>query len=337
MSKRKKFVQIFQLPPAMVPYVELLVTEQEMELVVGLEGQGLTLEQVAEKMRISGEEASVLLKRAFQRDLVRREARDGVATYLPGTFYANLDYWTTVETGTWRRLPAPARKAVGEWQVQEFIKLWMPAIEQVTRDPEAWVRMKNRDILLLEEAMELVEAAGHICLLPCACQTTLAPDGPVIEGSIRVGERARLTLEQGQGRSLSVPEAKAHLLALDRIGLVHTGLRGWQVHDPGLEWMSHGNCHPSYSFPFIAGAQLGLEKVYPRVHYLAEFDWDKCTHCGVCIGRCLFGALYHDGATLNLPGEVKRQVMFDPENCWGCGLCANTCPEGAIRMEALGS
>jgi ferredoxin len=336
MRKRlEKFIEVFQLPPAMVPHVDLVATDQEMELVVGLEDQDLTPEQVAEKMRISGEEAGALLRRAFKRDLVKRETRDGATTYSPGTFYANLDYWTTVETGTWRRLPAPARKAVGEWQVLEFIKLWMPAIEQVTRDPGAWVRMKNRDILLLEEAMELVEAAEHTCLLPCACQTTLMPDSPVVEGSIRVGERARLTLEQGQGRSLSVEEAKAHLLALDRMGLVHTGLRGWRMHDPGLEWMSHGNCHPAYSFPFIAGARLGLEKVYPRVHYLAELDWDRCTHCGVCIGRCPFGALYHDGATVTLHGERIRQVVFEPENCWGCGLCANTCPEEAIRMEGI--
>ncbi len=157
----------------------------------------------------------------------------------------------------------------------------------------------------------------------------------MIEGSMRVGERARLTLERGQGRRLTVEEAKAHLIALDRMGIIHTGPHNWKENDPDLEWISHGNCHPSYSFPFIAGMRLGLDKLYPRSHYIAEVDWQTCTHCGTCIGRCPFNAFYTDGAEISLHGETLRQVHYDPELCWGCGLCANTCPQAAIEMLPL--
>lgn len=152
---------------------------------------------------------------------------------------------------------------------------------------------------------------------------------------MRVGERARQTLERGQGRRLAVAEARAHLVALDRMGLVHTGPHAWRKHDPGLEWISHGNCGPSYSYIFIAGVRLGLEKVYPRAHYAAVVDWSRCTHCAVCTGRCPFGALYQDGTTVPIHGQAVRQVQLDPRACWGCGLCATTCPEAAIQMRPL--
>jgi ferredoxin len=335
MTKLDAFVRIFQLPPAMQPYLNLIVTEQEIDLVLGLEEGPLTIEEIAEMLRIHQDEADQLVRNAYRRDIINQVFEGEQARYTPSQFYANLDYLSAYETGTWRGLPETVRSEVAEWQVLEFIQMWKPAIEKIARDPDAWVQIKNRDVLLLEQALEMVEASEHICLLPCQCKTTLFPDSPFIEGSMRLGKRARLTLEKGQGRSLTAEEAKAHLLNLDRMGLIHTGPRQWREHDPKLEWVSHGNCHPSYSFPFLAGQRLGLEKIYPRAYYTAAIDWDKCTHCGICIGRCPFGAFYQDGSEIRSHGERLRQVIYKDDRCWGCGLCVNTCPEAAIEMKSL--
>jgi ferredoxin len=316
-------------------YLNLIVTEQEIDLVIELEGTPLTIEEIAEMLRISQEEADYLVREAYKRDVINLVSEGGQARYAPGQFYANLDYLSAYESGTWRRLPGKVRSEVAEWQLLEFIELWKPAIEKIARDPDTWVQIKNRDVLLLEQALEMVEASEYICLLPCQCKTTLFPDSPLIEGSMRLGERARLTLEKGQGRGLTVDEAKTHLINLDRMGLTHTGPRQWQEHDPGLEWVSHGNCHPSYSFPFLAGGRLGLEKIYPRAYYSAAIDWDKCTHCGICIQRCPFSAFYHDGTEIRNHGERHRQVVYDNDRCWGCGLCVDACPESAIEMKSL--
>lgn len=335
MTDVETFIRIFQLPATMRPYLNLIVTEQEIDLVVGLAQQPLTGEEIAEMIRIPQDEADHLVRDAFKRDIIKRVFEDHQARYAPGQFYANLDYLSAYETGTWRRVPENVRSETAEWQLQKFIEMWKPAIEAVAQDPDTWVNIKNRDVLLLEQALEMVEASEYICLLPCQCKTTLCTPSPVIEGSMRLGERARLTLEQGQGRSLTVEAAKAHLLYLDRMGLIHTGPRQWRKHDPKLEWVSHGNCHPNYSFPFIAGQRLGLHKIYPRAYYSAAIDWDQCTHCGLCIGRCPFGAFYQDGTHIHMHGETMRQVIYDDDNCWGCGLCVNACPESAIKMRTL--
>lgn len=334
-SLKEDFVRVFGVPPAMEPYVDLVADADEMELVVALDDRAMTLEEVAEVMRLSQPEAAELLRKALRREIVNQQGTAGASTYSRADFYLRLDILSSYETPAWSSLPPWRRRAVSEWQIAEWIQRWAPELERIIRDPDDYVRMKNRDILLLDEAIELVEAAEYICALRCPCITTLLPGSPVVEGSVRLGERARLTLERGQGRSLSTEEAKSHLIALDRAGLVHTGPRFWRQHDPQLEWVSHGNCHPSYSFPMRAGLRLGLAKQYPRAHHVGRFDWDACTHCGLCIGRCPFGALSRADTPYRTHGVLQKHIRFDPDHCWGCGLCANTCPEEAITMEGL--
>lgn len=333
MGLREDFIRAFDVPPTMQPYVDLVAEQPEMELVVGLGDQALTVDEVAEIMDMSSEEANRLLEKAMVREIVYRRQHEDATTYKVTGFYLRLDILTSYEGESWASLPGWVRNGVSEWQISEWIQLWTPKLRKIIDDPDCYVRMKNRDVLLLEESLEIVEAAQYICALPCPCITTLLPGSPVVEGSVRVGERARATLERGQGRMLSTEEAKAHIIALDRAGLVHTGPRSWREHDPDMEWISHGNCHPSYSFPFRAGLRLGLAKEYPRAHHLAVIDRDTCTHCGTCIGRCPFGALYRDDTPYRVHGVVAKQMKLDKERCWGCGLCANTCPEDAIMME----
>lgn len=336
MSKNDQFIKIFELPPAMHPYIDLIATAQEIDLVVGLGSQALNVREISEMMQVSKDEAGHIVKNAYKRDLLKQVVQGEQLRYGPGKFYANLDYLSAYDTGTWLRLPGNVKKEVGQWQIDEFIKMWKPAIMDVVKNPDTWTPIKNRDVLLLEQVLEMVDVSEHICLLPCQCKTTLCPGSPVIEGSMRLGERARSTLEKGQGISLTVEKAKTHLINLDRMGLVHTGPRQWRKNDPGLEWVSHGNCHPSYSFPFLAGSRMGLEKKYPRAYYAAEIEWDQCSHCGLCVARCPFGAFYQDGKQIRVDGQVFRQVSYDENLCWGCGLCANSCPEKAIKMTPLG-
>lgn len=89
---------------------------------------------------------------------------------------------------------------------------------------------------------------------------------------------------------------------------------------------------------------------------LAKVDYDKCTHCMVCVEKCPTKAIQGDllsrkkaniveegciGCTIcakNCPvsaieGELKKAHKVDPDKCIGCGVCATKCPKKTIEMK----
>lgn len=64
-----------------------------------------------------------------------------------------------------------------------------------------------------------------------------------------------------------------------------------------------------------------LQKVYQR---LPEWDFDKCTKCGVCGLVCMTKAI------VSIKG---RHPIFIPEQCNGCGACFIKCSEKAISWS----
>lgn len=329
MSLLERFAEIFEMPPAMLPYAHFVVDDREMELVVGLDGQAMTVAQVAEMMRIPPEETEALLTRAYHRDVVEKETEDGVTTYRAGTFYRRLDPLAMYEN--WGDVPAEARNAVIEWQLEEFINLWLPVVEEIKKDPDAYYKIPNRDVLLLDEALEMVEAATEHVVVPCDCRSIVMACKRPVETCIRLDEGARLTLEHGQGRRITKEKCKKIVINADKKGLMHTGRKAWREH----ELFGFCNCCACDCYPIRAGMALRMHKQWPRSHYVAAPDWSACVHCGACVKRCHFGAFHHDGSTVEINGKTRQRVQFEPAKCWGCGLCRNTCVWGAIVMEGL--
>lgn len=324
MNRIEEFARIFKLPPAMVPYVDFVVTRQEMDLILWLGDGKASVGQIADMMETSLEEAEGFLERAYHRHVVGREATDdGELRYSSGTFYERLNPLAMYEQ--WGAVPAEVREAVIEWDLDAFLKLWEPAIRQIQADPDAAVVIPNRDVVLLEEALEMVEAAEVHVVVPCDCRSIIKACDRPVENCVRLDKGALATLEHGMGRRVSRQECKRIVVEADRAGLMHTGDQAWW--ENGLYGFC--SCCACDCFPIRAAERVGLERAWPRRHHTAVRDLDACVHCGMCVERCHFGAFHLE----HVEGQGAAVVAFDAERCWGCGICATACLESAIEMD----
>ena len=68
----------------------------------------------------------------------------------------------------------------------------------------------------------------------------------------------------------------------------------------------------------------GLKYGLSKAEYICAVDYEKCTGCGECLGRCHFNSLKYE-ATIDKPN-------IDHFSCFGCGLCMTACSRNAINL-----
>lgn len=340
MTEIEKFNALFQVPPAMKPYIELVVEPREIALILAMDGETLDVSQVAGRMGLPLEETRIFLHRAYERHVVTKVVGDRKVGYVfdyvddtdreirfaPARFYDRLDPVTMDEN--WSDIPDEVRKQISAWWLAEYVEKVRPIVEKIKEDPDAYFQIKQKDFLLLEEALEQVDAAKFHVVLNCDCRSSELSCGHMREGCIRFDDGARYTIERGLGRVVTQEECKAIVIDTDRDGLMHIGAKKWR--EQGL--FGFCNCCACCCFPLRASKMLHSEKKYPRSHFLAARNEKMCNHCGLCVKRCPFEAFHHDGCKIGIRGKMRSRVAFDPDKCFGCGLCATACPNGAIEM-----
>ena len=97
--------------------------------------------------------------------------------YTHATFSERLDPLSMYEN--WRDVPDDARAAVVYWQFEEFVKTWQAEVEALLADPDKPASIPNRDVLLLDEALAMVDTAVRFVVVPRHCRfIVMACDRP---------------------------------------------------------------------------------------------------------------------------------------------------------------
>ncbi len=329
MSLFNEFLERFDVWPVVRPYIHLIVDEDEIALVVAMAGEELTVDEVAARLSLPVDQAAALLQRAYSRCVVNKSVDDGMTRYAAADLYARLDHFAKFEN--WEDIPTDDRRAITRRYLDAFIDRHRANIERKMQGLAAPNALPNDTVLLLPEVEAMIDAATDIIVQPCDCRRLGQNCQRPVETCLWFDEGARKALDRGHGRRLTRDEAKKLVRRADMKGLMHTGDSEWQSR--GLHAVC--NCCACDCFPFRAAQELGAKGVWPKSHYVAVHDLERCTHCGACVRRCHFAAFTHGEATITVKGVEHREVLFDPQLCWGCGLCANTCPFEAITMQPL--
>jgi ferredoxin len=327
MTLFEEFIQVFDVWEEVRPYLHLMVDEEEMQLIVAMQGRAVVVQEATDLLGVDRAQAAGLLRRAYARHVVDKGKKEDAPTYVPGSLYHRLDHFAKHEN--WDDIPAEDRKRIDRRFLDEFIARHRANVEHKMQGREPDAAVPNDDVLLLHEVEEMVDAAQHIVVEPCDCRRLGQHCDRPVETCIWFDAAALSALDRGHGRRLTRDEALELIHWTDKKGLMHTGDAAWRAH--GLSHLC--NCCACDCYPFRAARELGSKGVWPRSRYVAAHDVARCNLCGACVQRCHFDAFYHDGTVVKIDGKAKENVVYDPDRCWGCGLCANTCPSDAIVMR----
>lgn len=172
------------------------------------------------------------------------------------------------------------------------------------------------------DARRLVAETAAIQLLPCTCRMTYQRCSKPLETCLILGTYAEEYRARGVGRAVTPSEAGRILEVADGEGLVHL-----VVNKPGDRPFALCSCCSCCCHDLRALFKYGRTSWVRKAPWIARTDPDRCTACGTCTGRCVFGARnIKDGA-----------LVLQEDKCYGCGLCVTTCPQEAITLAARAS
>jgi len=316
-AELREFVRLFEVPEVALPYLERMVSPEEVRLVLASATSALTAESAGQALGVSAGEAATVLDSAFRRAVLDRGELDGQLVYRPTSFYTRLDIFATFDSD-WDDFPIEAREVLDGWMLDEYVEKVRPNVERLKARLPAEGSPGNDSIPLLGELDAIVDSATTIAVFPCDCRRLGQRCQRPVETCVQFDGVAEKKLARGYGRQLTAKEAKQLLARADRKGLMHTtDLRpGEDGHVPIC------NCCADDCYVFRAAERLDSKGVWPRSRYVATHNAESCQMCGACVMRCHFGAFHHDETTVERAGLQVRNVAFDPPyaGAAGCAL-----------------
>jgi NAD-dependent dihydropyrimidine dehydrogenase PreA subunit len=173
-------------------------------------------------------------------------------------------------------------------------------------------------VLPTQQMNELLRNSRSFALADCACRAKHKRCNNPLEVCFYTNDVADKKVGQGAARHVSMEEATEVLKLANEYGLVHLTIYNPEQHVYALCSCCECCCH---DIAFMK--TLGRPDLVAHADYIAVVDKNRCTQCGICTERCVFGAWV-----------IKDdEVIYDNKKCYGCGLCVTKCPDNAIKME----
>ncbi len=195
------------------------------------------------------------------------------------------------------------------------------------RKTEKMKEIHYGQVVPLEDVAEIMKVAGQVVRLPCVCRKTLTgrdeavcyalAASPASLGLADLTDLGPEGLDVGGEVEWVAPEAAlAEMAALEERGSIHTV---WTFITPFVGAICNCDSEGCLALNFT---RRGFP-LYLSGEWKAEVDRDRCTGCGACLERCLFGALERDRDTVGVKDGL----------CHGCGICRRACNRRALWLR----
>jgi Pyruvate/2-oxoacid:ferredoxin oxidoreductase delta subunit len=313
--------------PAFVEFLKLIYTPEEAEVVQFLENfpAFMTNEQVAEAAGRELSEIESILKAAHDKYALMGEL--GLQSLL--TIFYTLNFhnrYPDVRPGD-----LEAAKLYLEFFIEEkFYKNYetpAPGHPVFRVLPVGRTIEETQEVIGYEEGLNRIDslAAETIAMVPCPCRTRTeklgireCQDKHPIGYCLIPGANGEKFIRLGYGKKATKEEAKAYLSDMVDSGVV-VNSDNYREGDPLVICTCCGCC---CSMTRGRTRWDNPDSMLPS-NYIPRAD-DSCVACGVCVERCVYGAL-------SIDEEIERSVA-DVDLCIGCGVCVAGCPTGALKL-----
>lgn len=194
----------------------------------------------------------------------------------------------------------------------------IPALKRIV-EPKLQDRYQNylhHQVVPTEVASQIIRTASRACRFSCVCRKRYSDSTKYCVGLGFVLDVAAKYPDYTTGvEELSIEEAIEFVQRLDSEKIVHS-VSALRVPYVGMVC----NCDLRVCAPYRYRVTLGIKSAMYKSECLFKIDPDKCSQCGECLKKCLFGAVKVD----------ENGFFIDKEQCFGCGMCRTVCEEKAI-------
>ncbi len=216
-----------------------------------------------------------------------------------------------------RMLFRMGQRLPNDWTEEELRENAEALEEAVTVPVNVEIEAEHR-VLDLSQMEEILRRANRITLQDCGCRTLRGNCDAPLDVCIALDEAADLEGSSYNSREATLEEALEALGRSHDAGLVHMAYTIKGEDRPTIIC----SCCPCCCHTLGGLLRFGIATRVLSSRLVAEDDASKCTGCGACVKRCVFGAR----------GIEDGKTVYDPGRCFGCGLCVSTCPNSAIRL-----
>lgn len=295
----------------------LMVKSDEVELLLEMAEKEISIDELSEVLNMPRSTVESRVNSLFRKGFLRKK-KDRETHYSIKSFRSIVYRYLAEDRAD------ALRKYVGtlaNYQLEERVK-WAKTepypYAKVLPVPEAVIEPVSI-ILPYETAINILEKARSFSIRDCECRVAYKKCDKPLRTCIELNDFSDELVERGVAKEISLEEAKKILKIANEHGLVHQALYADWLKG---EVMGICSCCPCCCTVLRTYTNYGVKHHIAKSGLVAEVDLDKCSGCGNCLDRCIFGARKL---------ENGKSVVIE-ENCMGCGLCTTTCTTSASTL-----